>query len=204
MKLFQLHSTSCCCPDLCSVPEAAHHTPAALIVTISLCGVISPCLCAAKQYIEQLRAAAAVAGQDDEDVDGQLAEEAAEAHGRLNRQIAAKLDIPVYQTSDGNYGKGTFVRGDKLSSTAVTLSSDDSKAYTTSKCGCVTIWDIENSSRYDATLYRTCNALAKLTRKQLCYGTVASKRSCPLSFLCTSRVETGRGEVQEAVVSPRR
>ena len=83
-----------------------------MIVTVSLCGVISPCFCAAKQYIEQLRAAAAVAGQDDEDVDGQLAEEAAEAHGRLNRRIAAKLLIPVYQTLDGNYGKGTFVRGD--------------------------------------------------------------------------------------------
>jgi hypothetical protein len=91
--------------------------------------------------------AAAVAGQDDADVDEQLADEAAEASGRLQRQLAAKLKLPVYQAGDGPYGGGNFVKGSKLSTTAVTLSSDDSKAYSVSKCGCITIWDIENLSR---------------------------------------------------------
>lgn len=88
-----------------------------------------------------------MAGQDDIDVNEQLADEAAEAAGRLQRQLAAKLKLPAYQTEDGAYGGGNFVRGGKLSSTAVTLSSDDSKAYSVTKCGCITIWDIENMSR---------------------------------------------------------
>jgi hypothetical protein len=91
--------------------------------------------------------AAAVTGQDDADVDELLADEAAEAAGRLQRQLAAKLKLPAYQVGDGAYGGGNFVKGDKLSTTAVTLSSDDSKAYSVSKCGCITIWDIENLSR---------------------------------------------------------
>lgn len=103
--------------------------------------------CAAKAYIESLKVAAAVAGQDDADVNEQLAEEAAEASGRLNRLLAAKLKLPDYQPGDGAYGGGNFVRGDKLSTTAVALSSDDSKAYSVSKCGCITIWDIEHLSR---------------------------------------------------------
>ena len=88
-----------------------------------------------------------MAGQDDTDVNEQLADEAAEAAGRLQRQLAAKLKLPAYQPEDGAYGAGSFVRGGRLSSTAVTLSSDDSKAYSVTKCGSITIWDIENMSR---------------------------------------------------------
>jgi hypothetical protein len=108
---------------------------------------VRPWCCAAKAYIESLKVASAVAGQDDADVDEQLADEAAETAGRLQRQLAAKLKLPTYHAGNGAYGGGNFVRGDKLSTTAVTLSSDDSKAYTVSKCGCVTIWDVENVTR---------------------------------------------------------
>lgn len=88
-----------------------------------------------------------MAGHDETTVDEQLAEEAAEASGRLQRPLAAQIRLPEYHAGDGVYGGGNFVRGDKLSCTAVALSSDDTKAYSVSKCGCITIWDIENSSR---------------------------------------------------------
>jgi hypothetical protein len=102
---------------------------------------------AAKAYIESLRVAAAAAGDDDLGLHEQLADEAAAAAGRLNKKFVDKLLLSEYAPRDGMYGTGNFVRGDRLSTTAVALSSDDSKAFTVSKCGCVTIWDIENISR---------------------------------------------------------
>lgn len=102
---------------------------------------------AAKAYISKLRQTAEAFGDDDLGVSEQLAADAATATGRLTRQLAHKIQLPDVTPEAGLYGSGKLVRASRLSTTAVALSSDDSKAFSVSKCGSVTIWDIESSSR---------------------------------------------------------
>lgn len=106
---------------------------------------------AAKAYIDKLKRTADAIGEDDHGVSEQLAADAAAATGRLHRKLAHRLNLPAVTSEDGLYGSGNFVRGSRLSTTAVALSSDDAKAFSVTKCGSITRWDIESCSRSAAT-----------------------------------------------------
>ena len=118
-----------------------------------------------------------------------LQQDAAEAAGRLHRNLAHRVTVPdqsepaeASSSEDGSdeeddddaaaaaaaaaraaaYGAGRFRRGHELSATALALSLDGATAFTVSKDGSILKWDVETGRKLQ--LMRCARALAAACR----------------------------------------
>lgn len=76
-----------------------------------------------------------------------------QAHGRLQRRLAHRVVVSEQPSTSGRaHGDGQFSRAHRLSPTALTLSADDTVAFTVGKDGSIFRWDIETLRKVQ--LYR--------------------------------------------------
>jgi ribosomal RNA-processing protein 9 len=101
----------------------------------------------AKEILAQARA---LGGADDGAAADRLRDDAADAAGRLRRQIAARLRVPPLPPLSAGTRLPPGARllgGHRLAVTAVALTPDDAVVYSVSKCGAVVRHDVETGAR---------------------------------------------------------
>lgn len=129
-------------------------------------------LCAAKAYLDQVKAIEAAEREpetDDEDEGGaaaagahgavadRLRADALESMGHLQRKLAHRLELPelprVADWGGATAAGGRLLRGHRLSVTGVALSHDDRTVYSVSKDGSILCFDVETGTRqrFDAS-----------------------------------------------------